>query len=135
MQNKVKHVAVLMMENRSFAHLFGFRRSGNGLKGNELNLLDPDRAEGRDNPRFTVGTGAPFAIRVGEGPWPFGQSDNDANFRIENGYDREKQWLRQKLQDRTKNRRQGRSSQQRRFGSMHAIVFGGTTARHQQDGR
>lgn len=67
-QDKIKHIVVLMMENRSFDHLFGFRAGVNGLKGDEYNLLAPGQAESLTNPRFTVGTGAPYAITVGEGP-------------------------------------------------------------------
>ena len=40
---KIKRVVVLMEENRSFDHVFGFYRQGkvNGLTGNESNLVDP----------------------------------------------------------------------------------------------
>jgi phospholipase C len=65
---QIKHVVVLMMENRSFDHLFGFRPGVNGLKGDEFNLLVPGQPESLTNPRFTVGTGAPYAITVGQGP-------------------------------------------------------------------
>eukprot|EP01059_Diplonema_ambulator_P024729 TRINITY_DN4104_c1_g1_i1.p1 TRINITY_DN4104_c1_g1~~TRINITY_DN4104_c1_g1_i1.p1 ORF type:complete len:644 (+),score=201.25 TRINITY_DN4104_c1_g1_i1:1082-3013(+) len=37
---KIKHVVVLMEENRSFDHIFGWRKGVNGLTGNEYNLLD-----------------------------------------------------------------------------------------------
>jgi phospholipase C len=51
---KIEHVVVLMLENRSFDHIFGFRAGVNGLSGNEFNLLDPSRAQGDSNPAITV---------------------------------------------------------------------------------
>ena len=42
----LKHVVVLMMENRSFDHLFGYLEATNpkvmGLTGNEFNQKDPN---------------------------------------------------------------------------------------------
>ena len=41
--DKIKHIVVLMMENRSFDHMFGFYgkdKGVNGLTGKEYNLLD-----------------------------------------------------------------------------------------------
>jgi phospholipase C len=76
---QIKHVVVLMMENRSFDHLFGFRPGVNGLKGDEFNLLVPGQPESLTNPRFTVGTGAPYAITVGQGP---GHSVNATNMQL-----------------------------------------------------
>jgi phospholipase C len=42
MANKIEHLVVLMMENRSFDHMFGFMKSNawpvDGLNGNETNL-------------------------------------------------------------------------------------------------
>jgi len=35
----IDHVIVLMLENRSFDHIFGFRSGINALAGNESNLL------------------------------------------------------------------------------------------------
>jgi phospholipase C len=67
-QEKIKHIVVLMLENRSFDHLFGFRQGVEGLSGNESNLLAPSKPQSLDNPPFTVGTGAPFAIATGQGP-------------------------------------------------------------------
>jgi phospholipase C len=67
-QQKIKHVVVLMLENRSFDHLFGFRPGVNGLKGDEFNLLDPDAPQSPSNPRFAVGPGAPYAVVLGKGP-------------------------------------------------------------------
>eukprot|EP01060_Flectonema_neradi_P021254 TRINITY_DN287_c0_g1_i2.p1 TRINITY_DN287_c0_g1~~TRINITY_DN287_c0_g1_i2.p1 ORF type:complete len:632 (+),score=147.59 TRINITY_DN287_c0_g1_i2:45-1898(+) len=37
---KIKHVVVLMEENRSFDHMMGWRKGVNGLKGDEYNLVD-----------------------------------------------------------------------------------------------
>lgn len=78
-QAKIKHVVVLMMENRSFDHLFGFRPGVNGLKGDEFNLLNPGQPQSLANPAFTVGTGAPYAITVGKGP---GHSVNQTNVQL-----------------------------------------------------
>jgi phospholipase C len=43
--NPIKHIVVLMLENRSFDHMFGYRGLGSsdvmGLSGKESNLLDP----------------------------------------------------------------------------------------------
>jgi phospholipase C len=48
MPANIKHVIVLMMENRSFDHMLGFLRSANykidGLTGNESNPVDPHNA-------------------------------------------------------------------------------------------
>jgi len=42
MANKIDHIVVLLMENRSFDHMFGFLKSANyqidGLTGTETNL-------------------------------------------------------------------------------------------------
>ena len=38
---RIQHVVVLMLENRSFDHIFGYRPGVNGLKGDEFNLLKP----------------------------------------------------------------------------------------------
>jgi len=78
-QTKIEHVVVLMMENRAFDHLFGFRAGVNGLKGNEFNLLNPTLPQSLSNPPFTVGTGAPYAVTVGEGP---GHSVNQTNVQL-----------------------------------------------------
>jgi phospholipase C len=64
----IEHVIVLMLENRSFDHLCGFRDGVDGLKGDETNLLDPSKPESDSNPAFPVNNGAPFAVLVGEGP-------------------------------------------------------------------
>jgi phospholipase C len=39
--SKIKHIIVLMEENRSFDHMFGYYPGVNGLTGKEFNLLDP----------------------------------------------------------------------------------------------
>jgi phospholipase C len=48
MTQTIKHVVVLMLENRSFDHMFGFMRSKaypiDGLTGKESNPLDPHQA-------------------------------------------------------------------------------------------
>jgi len=45
---KIKHVVVLMLENRSFDHLIGFMRADNpnifGLAGSEINYQDPNNS-------------------------------------------------------------------------------------------
>ena len=44
----IKHVVVLMEENRSFDHLLGYRPGVDGLKGTESNWIDPkDHAKGK----------------------------------------------------------------------------------------
>jgi phospholipase C len=81
-QDKIAHLVVLMMENRSFDHIFGFRAGVEGLKGDESNLLDPTKPESTSNPVFHVGTGAPYAITVGQGP---GHSVNDTTTQLYGG--------------------------------------------------
>lgn len=81
-QDKIAHLVVLMMENRSFDHIFGFRAGVEGLKGDEFNLLNPDKPESTSNPAFHVGTGAPYAITVGQGP---GHSVNDTTTQLYGG--------------------------------------------------
>src|SRR4051794_13874602 len=68
MAGAIEHVVVLMLENRSFDHLMGFRPGVAGLSGNEFNLLDPTKPESAANPRFTVDNQAPFAVSDREGP-------------------------------------------------------------------
>src|SRR5262245_50937787 len=75
----IEHVVVLMQENRSFDHIFGYRHSVNGLKGNEFNLLDPTKPESHTNPSFIVNNGAPDAVLAGQGP---GHSINAANTQL-----------------------------------------------------
>jgi len=60
--SKIDHFVVLMLENRSFDHMFGFRKGVNGLKGTESNRKDPKAPASASNPAFKVGTAAPFEI-------------------------------------------------------------------------
>ena len=46
----IEHVVVLMLENRSFDHVFGYRSGVEGLKGNEFNLLDSTKPQSDTNP-------------------------------------------------------------------------------------
>jgi phospholipase C len=57
-----------MLENRSFDHVFGFRKGVNGLKGTETNLLDPSQKASSANPEFKVSNAEPYSISAGEGP-------------------------------------------------------------------
>jgi phospholipase C len=66
-KEKIKHVVVLMFENRSFDHLLGAMPGVNGLFDAEgrprqdvYNLTDPLNPPGNDNPKHL-----PFAIRPG----------------------------------------------------------------------
>ena len=76
---RIQHVVVLMLENRSFDHIFGYRTGVNGLKGGEFNLPKPSAPESADNPAYRVSNGAPYAVPVGEGP---GHSFNAANEQL-----------------------------------------------------
>src|SRR3954449_10864794 len=68
-QSRIKHIAVLMLENRSLDHLFGFfqQRPGQtienlqGAHATLSNLLDPSQPASTANPHFTVSHPAPFA--------------------------------------------------------------------------
>lgn len=84
-KSQIEHFVVLMLENRSFDHLFGFRSGVNGLKGNESNLLDPTQPESDKNPGFVVSNGAPFAIHVGQGPGHSLPQTNVQLFNSKNG--------------------------------------------------
>lgn len=57
----IRHFVVLMLENRSFDHLFGFYPGLKelGLDGTESNLLHPDRPASPENPKFFVTKNAP----------------------------------------------------------------------------
>jgi phospholipase C len=76
---RIQHVVVLMLENRSFDHIFGYRQGVNGLKGTEFNLLTPSAPVSASNPPYLVSNGAPYAVPVGEGP---GHSFADANVQL-----------------------------------------------------
>lgn len=76
---KIEHLVVLMMENRSFDHLLGYRPGVAGLTGKEFNLLDPSKPASATNPSFAVNNGAPWAVLAGQGP---GHSLNAANVQL-----------------------------------------------------
>src|SRR5262249_4912154 len=77
----IEHFVVLMMENRSFDHIFGYRPGVNGLKGNESNLLNPTSPESDTNPAFVVSNAAPYAVTTGNGP---GHSVDQTNIQLFN---------------------------------------------------
>jgi phospholipase C len=79
--NRIQHVIVLMLENRSFDHIFGYRAGVDGLSGTNANLLDPTKPASASNPSFPVTNAAPFAISAGEGP---GHSINATNIQLFN---------------------------------------------------
>lgn len=54
---RIKHVVVLMLENRPFDHFFGWFDGVNGLTGNEYNLVDPSDPQSE---RVFVDSKAPF---------------------------------------------------------------------------
>ena len=70
-QSRIKHFVVLMLENRSLDHVFGFFQQSPGqttenlqaANASLLNLLDPSQPESATNPKFTVSQPAPFAAR------------------------------------------------------------------------
>lgn len=77
---RIEHVIVLMLENRSFDHVFGFRPGVEGLTGKEFNLLDPTKPKSEQNPAITVFKGAPYAFEApSQGP---GHSFADANVQL-----------------------------------------------------
>jgi phospholipase C len=76
---RIQHVVLLMLENRSFDHVFGYHPGINGLKGDEFNLLKPSAPQSESNPPYRVSNGAPYAVPVGEGP---GHSFQDANEQL-----------------------------------------------------
>jgi phospholipase C len=73
-QNRIKHVVVLMLENRSFDHFFGFADPPSGqvmenlTGGTFSNLVDPSKPESGTNPRIVAKKSAPFAVHDKEGP-------------------------------------------------------------------
>jgi phospholipase C len=77
--SNIKHFIILMMENRSFDHLFGYRSGVEGLKGSEANLLDPTKPASSANPSFKVNGAAPYAVLAGQGP---GHSLNATNMQL-----------------------------------------------------
>jgi phospholipase C len=76
---KIAHVVVLMLENRSFDHIFGFRQGIHGLTGDEFNLLDPSHSQSDFNPAFLVDQEAPYAVLAGQGP---GHSIHATNYQL-----------------------------------------------------
>src|ERR1051326_7726777 len=76
MPGRIEHIVVLMLENRSFDHIFGFKQGVEGLRGNEFNLLDLNNAHSQ---AFQVGKKAPFAVSDREGP---SHSFNGVNIQI-----------------------------------------------------
>ena len=72
----INHFIVLMLENRSFDHLFGFFPPPAGqtienllaLEPAPANLLDPSQPESGTNPAFAASQPAPFAVHDKEGP-------------------------------------------------------------------
>ena len=64
----IQHFVILMLENRSFDHIFGYRKAVNGLKGTEFNLLDPSKPQGPTNPAIKVSNAEPYSISAGQGP-------------------------------------------------------------------
>src|SRR5258705_9001018 len=70
---RINHVIVLMLENRSFDHFFGFFEAAANqelarLTGAEFNLFDPSKPPSTTNQRFRVSEPTPFAVRDKEGP-------------------------------------------------------------------
>lgn len=73
---RIEHVIVLMLENRSFDHLFGFASPPAGQTLDNLsslpqlpsNPLDPGKPPSGSNPMFTVSQPAPFAVHDKDGP-------------------------------------------------------------------
>lgn len=66
-RERIQHMVVLMLENRSFDHIFGFRQGVKGLAGNEFNLIDPQQGNAPGN-KLMVGTPAPYSIDAKDGP-------------------------------------------------------------------
>src|SRR5215472_12735794 len=75
-QSRIKHFVVLMLENRSLDHMFGFFNPAAGQTIENLtganstlsNLLDPSQPSSATNPQFTVSRPAPFAVHDKDGP-------------------------------------------------------------------
>jgi phospholipase C len=75
-QSRIKHFVILMQENRSFDHLFGFSVAAPGesvenllgSNGGFSNRLDPSQPASTKNPEFTASQPAPFAVHDRDGP-------------------------------------------------------------------
>ena len=73
---RVNHLIVLMQENRSFDHMFGFATPPAGQTIDNLaalstlpkNMLDPSKPASSGNPSFSVSQPAPFAVHDKDGP-------------------------------------------------------------------
>ncbi len=86
---RINHFVVLMLENRSFDHLFGFFATPAGQKienilsadSTPVNLLDPAKPKSPSNPSFEVSQPAPFAVDDKEGP---SHSFNSVNVQLTN---------------------------------------------------
>ena len=73
---RVNHLIVLMQENRSFDHMFGFATPPAGQTIHNLaalstlpkNMLDPSKPVSSGNPSFSVSQPAPFAVHDKDGP-------------------------------------------------------------------
>jgi phospholipase C len=86
---RINHFIVLLLENRSFDHLFGFCQPPAGEKIENLlaldslpvNLLDPAKPGSASNPSFEASQPAPFAVHDKEGP---SHSFNSVNVQLTN---------------------------------------------------
>jgi phospholipase C len=75
-QSRIKHLVILMLENRAFDHIFGFFQAQpgqtienlQGVNSTSSNLLDPSQPQSANNPEFVVSQPAPFAVHDKEGP-------------------------------------------------------------------
>jgi phospholipase C len=75
-QSRIAHIVVLMLENRSFDHLFGFSQPGAGQSIENVsssstgfsNRLDPSKPVSATNPEFSAMQPAPFAVHDKDGP-------------------------------------------------------------------
>src|SRR5262249_6504932 len=68
----IHHFVVLMLENRSFDHMFSFRRDVEGLtKRKHVNRLDPSKPVDNGNPEVAAAEGADFEIVTKHALGPF----------------------------------------------------------------
>ena len=75
-QSRIRHFVVLMLENRSFDHLYGFLVPSAGQSVDNLlasqsgfaNRLDPSQPASPTNPEFAATQSAPFAVHDKDGP-------------------------------------------------------------------
>lgn len=86
---RISHFIVLLLENRSLDHIFGFANPPEGQQIDNLltlnplpsNLLDPARLASAGNPEFPAAQPAPFAVHDKEGP---PHSFNAVNIQLTN---------------------------------------------------